>query len=204
MNDTHIETLEQVRGFLEGTEAVCFEIESKEMRYRWTEATLVKFRYLALGKAEKGLLTRYIRKMTGYSLAQVKRLIKQYRERGRLERKQRTVQGFSLKYTRADLGQLMECWMEDIRINVHGDEQLSAEDEQVKRAEDQEQRAALAKLASCISQLPDQDGIFIKLRYHKNIPVAEIGDLFATKEATVYKRLKRALQKLKKCIEDER
>ena len=102
MNDTHIETLQQVRRFLEGTEAIRFEIESKEMRYRWTQTTLVKFRYLALGKVDKGLLTRYIRKMTGYSLAQVKRLIKQYRERGRLERKQRTVRGFSLKYTRAD------------------------------------------------------------------------------------------------------
>jgi transposase InsO family protein len=102
MNDTQIETLEQVRHFLEGTEAVCFEIESKETRYRWTQTTLVKFRYLTLGKADKGLLTQYIRKMTGYSLAQVKRLIKQYRERGRVERKQRTVRGFSLKYTRKD------------------------------------------------------------------------------------------------------
>ncbi len=102
MNDTQIETLEQVRRFLEGTEAVCFEIESKETRYRWTQTTLVKFRYLTLRKTDKGLLTRYIRKMTGYSLAQVKRLIKQYRDRGRLERKQRTVRGFSRKYTRKD------------------------------------------------------------------------------------------------------
>ena len=94
MNDTHIETLEQARRFLEGTEAVCFEIESKEERYRWIQATLVKFGYLTLGKVDKGILTRYIRKITGYSLAQVKRLIQQYRERGRLERKQRTVRGF--------------------------------------------------------------------------------------------------------------
>ena len=63
---------------------------------------LVKFRYLKLSKPDKGLITRYIRKMTGYSLAQVKRLIRQYRKTGHLVRKQRTNQGFQLKYTRKD------------------------------------------------------------------------------------------------------
>ncbi len=83
MNDTQIETLDQVRQFLEGTEAISFQIESKDARYRWIQHTLVKFRYLKLSKTNKGLITRYIRKMTGYSLAQVKRLIKQYRKHGR-------------------------------------------------------------------------------------------------------------------------
>lgn len=102
MNDTKIETLDQVRQFLEGTEAISFQIESKDARYRWIQHTLVKFRYLKLSKTNKGLITRYIRKMTGYSLAQVKRLIKQYRKHGRLERKHRTTKGFRLKYTRED------------------------------------------------------------------------------------------------------
>ncbi len=105
------------------------------------------------------------------------------------------------RYRRADL---MKCWLQDIRRNAHSDEQLSAEDERIYHAEHQEQREELDKLADCISQLPDQDGIFIKLRYYKNIPVAEIGELFGTKDATVYKRLKRALQKLKKCMENDR
>ena len=41
-------------------------------------------------------------KMTGYSPTQIKRLIKQYRKKGRLERKQRTVKSFSQKYTVQD------------------------------------------------------------------------------------------------------
>ena len=102
MNDTKLETLDQVRQFLEGTEVISFQIESKDDRYRWIQHTLVKFRYLKLSKTNKGLITRYIRKMTGYSLAQVKRLIKQYRKHGRLERKHRTTKGFQLKYTRED------------------------------------------------------------------------------------------------------
>jgi hypothetical protein len=100
MNDTQLETLDQIRQFLEGTEAISFQIESKDARYRWIQHALVKFRYMTLSKANKGLITRYIRKMTGYSLAQVKRLIKQYRKHGRLERKHRTTNGFQLKYTR--------------------------------------------------------------------------------------------------------
>ena len=102
MNDTQLETLDQVRQVLEGTEAISFQIINKETRYRWIQHTLVKFRYLKLSKTDKGLITRYIRKMTGYSLAQVKRLIRQYRKTGRLVRKQRTSQGFQLKYTRED------------------------------------------------------------------------------------------------------
>jgi transposase InsO family protein len=102
MNDKQLETLDQVRQFLEGTEAVSFQIESKDARYRWLQHTLVKFRYLQLSKTDKGLITCYIRKMTGYSPAQVKRLIRQYRKTGRLVRKQRTAKGFHLKYTRED------------------------------------------------------------------------------------------------------
>jgi len=102
MNDTPLDTLDQVRQFLEGTEAISFQIESKDARYRWIQHTLVKFRYRKLSKENKGLITRYIRKMTGYSLAQVKRLIKQYRQHGRLERKHRTTKGFQLKYTHED------------------------------------------------------------------------------------------------------
>ncbi|HEY4964570.1 MAG TPA: transposase family protein [Candidatus Saccharimonadales bacterium] len=102
MNDTQLETLDQVRQFLEGSEAISFQIESKDARYHWLQHTLVKFRYLQLSKTDKGLITRYLRKMTGYSLAQVKRLIRQYRKTGRLVRKQRISQGFQLKYTRED------------------------------------------------------------------------------------------------------
>jgi len=114
--------------------------------------------------------------------------------------KNKCMQFFRNRYRRMDL---MECWLQDIRNNVHNEEHLTAEDEQVNRADDQERGGEVEKLAKCISRLPDQDGIFIKLRYYKNIPVAEIGDLFGTKDATVYKRLKRALQKLKTCMEND-
>jgi hypothetical protein len=53
MNDTQLETLDQIRQFLEGTEAISFQIESKDARYRWIQHALVKFRYMTLSKANK-------------------------------------------------------------------------------------------------------------------------------------------------------
>ena len=45
---------------------------------------------------------------SGYSRAQITRLIKEYFDRGCLKRKQRTVNGFSSKYTKADIRLLAE------------------------------------------------------------------------------------------------
>ena len=56
MNDIQLETLDQVRQFLEVTEAISFQIESKNARYRWLQHTLVKFRYLQLSKTTDNLL----------------------------------------------------------------------------------------------------------------------------------------------------
>ena len=44
MNDTQIETLEQVRRFLEGTEAVCFEIEWDKWGHIWSAPYCKKIR----------------------------------------------------------------------------------------------------------------------------------------------------------------
>lgn len=102
MNDTQLETIEQIEAFLLGSQTVDFIIEDKADRYAWIQRTLVRLHYLQLSKAKKGIVMRYLGKMTGYSPAQVKRLIKQYRETGRLQRKQRTVKRFSQTYTVQD------------------------------------------------------------------------------------------------------
>jgi len=103
MNDSHIETLEQVRQFLEGAAVMEIAIASKNECYRWIQGTLVRFRYLTLGKADRGLIRRYVRQISGYSRAQMTRLINQYQKTGRIRHRQRTVKGFIPKYTRQDI-----------------------------------------------------------------------------------------------------
>jgi hypothetical protein len=55
MNDTQIKTFEQMRQFLEGTANIELCIEAKEDRYAWIQTTLVRFHYLQLSKADKGM-----------------------------------------------------------------------------------------------------------------------------------------------------
>ena len=102
MNDTRLETIDQIEAFLSATQTLEFSIEDKTERYEWIQCTLVRFNYRRLSKAEKGWVMQYLAKITGYSPAQTKRLIKQYRETGQIVRKQRTIKGFTQKYTVQD------------------------------------------------------------------------------------------------------
>jgi len=97
-------TIEQLEDFLAGTQAVAFSVISdKDACYRWIQGELVKFRYLKLSRQRKGVVIRYLMKISGYSRQQLTRLITQYRKTGRIRRRQRTVCGFKLKYSEQDI-----------------------------------------------------------------------------------------------------
>ena len=89
-------TLPQLEDFLAGTQPVtCSVLSTKDDGDQWIQTSLVKFEYLTLSKPHKGLVRRYLEKMSGYSRQQLTRLIQQYRQTGRVTRHQRTVQGFA-------------------------------------------------------------------------------------------------------------
>ena len=106
MNDEKLNTVEQVKQFLEGSEALKFGGVSIEERYRWIEAVLVRFKYSRLRRAEKGVIRRYTEKVSGYSRAQVSRLIRQYNQRGRLRKAHCKRHRFPRKYTLTDIALL--------------------------------------------------------------------------------------------------
>jgi len=106
MNDEQIQTIEQAKQFILGSEALAFRGVSVEERYQWIEAVLVRFKYYRLKRAEKGVIRRYIEKVSGYSRAQVSRLIRRYNRRGRLEKSHGKRHRFPQKYTRADMALL--------------------------------------------------------------------------------------------------
>lgn len=108
MDDTQIETIEQVRQFLAGSGAMKMAISSKAERYKWVQNTLVRFGYLTLKKAERGWLLKYLQQVSGYSRAQITRMVGQYRVTGRIERHYCTANGFSRKYSHEDVGLLIE------------------------------------------------------------------------------------------------
>ena len=104
MNANDLTSIDPVCAFMSGTQRVVFEVAGDQQgRYDWVRRTLVKFDYSGCGKADRGVLISYLMKVSSYSRAQVKRLIKRYRETGRLTPRQRTVRGFTRRYTKVDI-----------------------------------------------------------------------------------------------------
>lgn len=104
MSLDQLTSIEDVNHFLDGTQAVAFGVATDKLaRYRWVQKTLVKHGYLLLGKADKGIITRYLMKVTGYSRAQIKRLIQQYAKTGVVTVKPARGNGFKRAYTDADV-----------------------------------------------------------------------------------------------------
>jgi transposase InsO family protein len=103
MDDTEATSLEQIRAFLAGSGEVRFTGQRREEVYAWTERTLVRHEYAALGKREKGLVRRYVSRMTGLSRAQVTRLIACYAGSGRVKAAPYRRRRFAARYTKADV-----------------------------------------------------------------------------------------------------
>lgn len=104
MNASKLNTIEQLIKLLDGTQAVVFAIEgNKESRYAWIQRTLVQFHYHTLCKQERGVVKKYIYKITGCSRAQLTRLIHQYQETGTVIFRHKNVNQFKTRYTKADI-----------------------------------------------------------------------------------------------------
>ena len=109
VNLQDLTTIGQLAAFLDGTQKVAFAVVTdKDSRYRWVQKTLVRFGYLSLKRAERGILLRFIGEVSGYSRPQVARLAKRYRDTGEVRRKRRTDKGFKRKYCKADIRLLAE------------------------------------------------------------------------------------------------
>ena len=80
MNDEQLQTLEQVKDFIEGSQEVEFRGLNAREKYTWIEEVLKRFRYPKLKKEGKGLIKSYLLKVTGYSRAQLTRLIGIYQQ----------------------------------------------------------------------------------------------------------------------------
>jgi transposase InsO family protein len=103
MNDAEKLSLESIGRFVTASEDIRFEAEDRQQLYGWVEQVLVGRQYGQLGKAARGLVRRYIEKMTGLSRAQVTRLIARYTSGGRVQVTVYRRRRFTQLYTRADI-----------------------------------------------------------------------------------------------------
>ena len=104
MKLNELTTLDQLSQFLDGTQAVIFKLNAvKKERYQWIQHELVRFHYPLLKRAGKGIVIRYLVKVSGYSRQTITRLIKQYRNTGVIKHRHVTSMGFQCKYTDKDI-----------------------------------------------------------------------------------------------------
>src|SRR3954451_23792926 len=99
-------SLEQIRAFLQASEEVQFEGGEREEIYGWISRTLQLHGYRQQPRANRGLLRRYLEKLTGLSRAQVTRLIRRYLASG--ESKRRATDGTGSR--NAIRERMWNCW----------------------------------------------------------------------------------------------
>ena len=101
-------SLEQIQAFLTGNEEIEFKASNRKELYAWTERTLCAQNYAGLHRSGKGLMKRYIGKVTGLSRAQLTRLIGQYAESGIVRTRQGRGQRFTARYNPGDIALLAQ------------------------------------------------------------------------------------------------
>ena len=103
MNDSQLQTIADVKKFLTSTGNLTFKGKRRLEIYEWIEDTLIKFQYITLKKKHKGIIRKYIKKMTGYSRSQLNRLILQYKKGGKIKEVQYNRHKFTEVYTEKDI-----------------------------------------------------------------------------------------------------
>jgi transposase InsO family protein len=99
---------EAIGAFLEASQAIEFAGQNREEIYVWVKATLLQQEYFRQGKKQRGVIRAYLHKVTGKSLPQITRLIRQYRQTGELKSRAGQRRRFPKKYTLADIVLLAE------------------------------------------------------------------------------------------------
>lgn len=102
MSINHIQSIEQVKDFLLRMESVELETSSKQEIYEWMQDFLFELRYHSLQKKQKGLIKQFLKKVTGYSSVQLKRLLKAQKQ-GELRWIKWQKGTFSAVYTHEDI-----------------------------------------------------------------------------------------------------
>ena len=110
MNEAQVRTLEQVRQVVAGTQALEFRrAEDDEGRYAWIAQVLQRFGYRQLGRSDRGAVLAYLQRLSGYSRAQLTRLVSRWAKGLPLTKNYRAPEhAFARRYTAADVALLAE------------------------------------------------------------------------------------------------
>jgi len=101
-------SLEEIRAFLEASDGLGFKGRVREEVYEWVNQMLRQVRYQDLKRSGRGLVRRYVSKMTGLSRAQSTRLLRMYVRGEEVKPKPYRRHRFRQRYQREDIELLAE------------------------------------------------------------------------------------------------
>ena len=114
MDESQLRTIEQIEQFLDGSAEVAFTAHGCDVeRYAHISRVLKRFDYPRCSRHDRGVLLRYLQHTSGYSRAQVTRLVKQWHTNRLasiplIKRYKAPVAPFARKYTAQDIELLVE------------------------------------------------------------------------------------------------
>ena len=103
MIDAMLKNVADVKRFLKESEMLEFKRRTQSEAYAWIKQILERFEYFSQVKKNKTVIKKYIKKMTGYSRAQITRLAVKYRETGDLKKTEYERHKFERKYNSSDI-----------------------------------------------------------------------------------------------------
>ncbi len=95
--------LEEMEAFVENNRKVRFKAKAQEEVYDILEEVLQRQRYRRLSRGQKGIVRRYLAKLTGLSRAQLTRLIQRWSKHQRLRLERAPRRRFARRYTAEDI-----------------------------------------------------------------------------------------------------
>jgi hypothetical protein len=101
-------TLAEMEEFVTSNPHVGWSVPERESVYRLIEQVLTAQQYRKLGKGKKGIVRRFLGKVTGLSRAQLTRWIQRWIKTRRVERKPAQRPSFRSRYTATDIALLAE------------------------------------------------------------------------------------------------
>jgi len=108
MDDSNIKDIDGIREFLKGALGIRLNGVVREESYSWIAEALGRFAYFKRRKKDKNVVKTYMIRMTGFSDAQIGRLIAEKRDHGKIGLQAGSRHCFSRTYTKADIELLAE------------------------------------------------------------------------------------------------
>lgn len=108
MNDSRIVSIAQIKEFAKVAKDIEFQASGRQEKYQWIEEVLTRFGYFSRKKKDKSTLKNYMMRMTGFSDAQITRLIRKKKKFKRIEVITAKRNKFVRIYTPEDIAKLID------------------------------------------------------------------------------------------------